>query len=168
MSRDFIILSKILNGGLLRADRALPVTIDDGGRKAAGFKGIARDCAARAIAIAAQLPYAEVHARLSRETGAQRRTRRVKSRMKATADHGILAHRKWFDDYMRELGFEWVPTMTIGSGCRVHLAAGELPMGRLVVNVSRHLVAVIDGVVRDTHDCTRGGTRCVYGYYRKI
>jgi hypothetical protein len=24
---------------------------------------------------------------------------------------------------------------------------------------------VIDGVLHDTHDCTRGGTRCVYGYW---
>jgi hypothetical protein len=30
---------------------------DDGGRKAAGFKGRAGDCVTRAIAIAAQLPY---------------------------------------------------------------------------------------------------------------
>jgi hypothetical protein len=26
---------------------------------------------------------------------------------------------------------------------------------------------VIDGVIHDTHDCSRGGTRCVYGYWRK-
>jgi hypothetical protein len=26
---------------------------------------------------------------------------------------------------------------------------------------------VIDGVVHDTHDPRRGGTRCVYGYYQK-
>ena len=57
--------------------------------------------------------------------------------------------------------------MGIGTGCTVHLADGELPMGTLIVSVSRHLVAVIDGVIQDTHDCSRGGTRCVYGYWRK-
>jgi hypothetical protein len=31
---------------------------------------------------------------------------------------------------------------------------------------SRHLVAVIDGVIHDTHDCSRDGTRCVYGYFQ--
>jgi hypothetical protein len=34
--------------------------------------------------------------------------------------------------------------MKIGQGCRVHLRAGELPDGKLVVRVSRHMVAVID------------------------
>ena len=55
----------------------------------------------------------------------------------------------------------------IGSGCRVHLRAEELPPGRLIVSVSRHLVAVIDGVIHDTLDCSRNGSRCVYGYYSR-
>ncbi|MDM3928731.1 hypothetical protein QRB35_22225 [Mycobacterium intracellulare subsp. chimaera] len=68
---------------------------------------------------------------------------------------------------MADLGWLWVPTMHIGSGCRVHLRADQLPSGRLVVSVSRHTVAVLDGIIHDTHDPTRDGTRCVYGYYRK-
>jgi len=42
--------------------------------------------------------------------------------------------------------------MAIGSRCKVHLADGELPPGRLVVSVSKHYAAVIDGVIHDTHD----------------
>ena len=38
-------------------------------------------------------------------------------------------------------------------------------MGRLVVSLSRHWTAVIDGVIFDTHDPSRRGTRCVYGYW---
>jgi len=57
--------------------------------------------------------------------------------------------------------------MAIGQGCKVHLRAEELPPGRLVVQVSKHVTAVIDGVIYDTHDCSRGGTRCVYGLWRK-
>jgi Protein of unknown function (DUF2786) len=49
----------------------------------------------------------------------------------------------------------------------VHLRPQELPSGRLIVAVSGHLVAMINGVVHDTHDCTRDGMRCVYGYYKK-
>jgi hypothetical protein len=64
------------------------------------------------------------------------------------------------------LGWVWTPTMQIGSGCTVHLRADELPPGRLVVSVSKHLTAVIDGVIHDTHDCSRRGTRCVYGYWQ--
>jgi hypothetical protein len=56
--------------------------------------------------------------------------------------------------------------MQIGQGCKVHLRADELPPGRLVCNVRHHLVAVIDGVIHDTHDYLRGGTRCVYGYWQ--
>jgi hypothetical protein len=66
---------------------------------------------------------------------------------------------------MKELGFTWTPTMTIGSGCTVHLRADELPSGRLVCSVSNHNVAVIDGVIHDTYDCSRKGSRCVYGYW---
>lgn len=55
--------------------------------------------------------------------------------------------------------------MGVGTGCKVHLRAAELPKGRLIVRVSRHLVAVLDGMIHDTHDCSRDGTRCVYGYW---
>lgn len=30
---------------------------------------------------------------------------------------------------------------------------------------ARHLCAVVNGVVRDTYDPSRCGTRCVYGYW---
>jgi hypothetical protein len=42
--------------------------------------------------------------------------------------------------------------MPIGSGCKVLLADGKLPLGRLVVSVSKHHTAVIDGVIHDTHN----------------
>jgi hypothetical protein len=47
------------------------------------------------------------------------------------------------------------------------LRADKLPSGRLVVGVSQHFVAIIDGVIHDIYDCSRDGTRCVYGYYVK-
>ena len=58
----------------------------------------------------------------------------------------------------------------------MHLLLGELPSGRLVVSLSRHYTAVLDGVIHDTHDPTwttiitdAAGTRmthrCVYGYW---
>jgi hypothetical protein len=49
----------------------------------------------------------------------------------------------------------------------VHLAKDELPNGRLIVRVSKHITAVINGVIDDTHDCSRAGIRCVYGYFTK-
>lgn len=142
----------------------------DGGRAAAGFKGkgLARDCVARAIAIAGELPYREVYDRLAAGTGAQRAGKHGKR--PATAREGINTGRKWFKDYMAELGFYWTPTMAIGQGCKVHLNAEELPAGRLVVAIAKHYTAVIDGVLYDAFDCAipvNGTDRCVYGYWTK-
>jgi hypothetical protein len=141
---------------------------NDGGRNAAGFKGNAGDCVARAIAIAAEMPYEEVYQRLASGNAGQRVTKRTKASTARveTARSGIYTKRKWFRDYMGLLGFTWVPTMAIGSGCTVHLADGELPMGRLVVAISKHYCAVIDGVLNDTYDCSasRGVTIYPNGY----
>lgn len=137
---------------------------DDGGRKAAGYKGRAKDCAARAVAIATGLPYAQVHESLAQGNYAQRKTKRSKA-TEQTADAGIYTRRKWFRDYMVGLGFTWIPTMQVGDGCRVHLRADNLPMGRIVIRVTKHLTCMIDGVIRDTHDPSRNGSRCVYGYW---
>ncbi len=139
---------------------------NDGGREAAGYKGKAGDCVCRAIAIAAHLPYQEVYDRLAEGNAMQRKSKHTPKRARS-ARNGINTTRKWFKDYMLELGFEWTPTMLIGSGCKVHLKADELPSGRLVCSVSNHQVAVIDGVINDTYDCSRDGTRCVYGYWKK-
>lgn len=145
-----------------------PITFqfNDGGRNAAGHKGKAGDCVCRAIAIATGLPYQQVFDRLADGNVSQRKSKRSKKERQHTANNGIMTKRKWFKDYMLELGFTWHPTMSIGSGCKVHLKADELPSGRIVCNVSRHVVAVIDGVINDTYDCSRRGTRCVYGYWK--
>lgn len=167
---------------------------NDGGRAEAGFKGKAGDCVTRAVAIASGLPYSEVYARIAKENGAQRKSSRTAKRS-ASARNGVNVTRRWFKRYMAELGFKWTPTMGIGTGCKVHLADGELPMGRLVVSVSKHYTCVIDGVIHDTFDpsADRGTTifppdyslpipkgavllkngngwayspkRCVYGYW---
>ncbi len=137
---------------------------NDGGRTEAGFKGDAGDCVTRAIAIATGIPYQDVYTRLATEAANQRATKRTPKQAKS-ARNGIYTKRKWFKDYMQELGFTWVPTMLVGQGCKTHLAEGELPVGRLIAVVSKHYTAVIDGVIQDTHDPQRNGTRCVYGYW---
>lgn len=140
----------------------LPWVYDDGGRQEAGFKGTAGDCVTRAVAIAAGRPYSEVYQALA---AGNARERGKGSSGRRTAREGIHTDRVWFRRYMEERGFHWVPTMGIGTGCRVHLRAGDLPAGRLVCFLSKHVVAVVDGVVHDLYDPSRGGTRCVYGYY---
>jgi hypothetical protein len=132
---------------------------DDGGRKAAGFRGKAGDCVARSIAIATRLPYRHVYALLNELAGCERPTRGRRS----SARNGVFRHT--CQRLLESLGWRWVPTMTIGAGCRVHLKAAELPAGRLIVRCSKHTTAVIDGIIHDTYDPSRNGTRCVYGYF---
>lgn len=128
---------------------------DDGGREQAGFKGNAGDCVVRAVAIATAQPYQAVYDALADGCRTQRLTKL--SKVKASARNGVNTRRKWFRDYMASLGWTWTPTMHIGSGCKVHLLPGELPMGRLIVAVSKHYTAVIDGVIHDTHDPSERG-----------
>lgn len=136
---------------------------DDGGRAAAGYKGDAGDCVTRAIAIAAQLPYESVRQAIATGQSTQRITRGTAKN--PSPDKGVLTNRKWFLDYMKSIGWKFIPTMGIGSGCKVHLLADELPKGRIICRVSKHWVAVIDGVIHDTGIPDRNGTRCVYGYW---
>jgi hypothetical protein len=145
-------------------------TYDDGGRAAAGFKGSAGDCVCRAIAIATGKPYAEVYDALhagiqnfaaTSRCRAAKRASRGGGRKGTTPRNGVS--RKVYEPYLASLGWRWVPTMSIGSGCKVHLRDGELPAGNLIVRLSKHVCAVIDGVIRDTYEDSRDGTRCVYG-----
>lgn len=163
---------------------------DDGGRAAAGFKGTAGDCVVRAIAIATQMPYREVYDLVNAVAKESPKHRLIRSRGKtryrrrSSARDGVL--KTDIRKIMARLGWTWTPTMKIGSGCKVHLLASELPKGRLVVQVSKHLTAMIDGVIHDTHDPRRGPVaymkgsesgravvdhispeRCVYGYWSK-
>lgn len=134
---------------------------DDGGRKTTGYRGTTRDCVTRAIAIATEKPYQEVYDHVNDLA----KDERIGRQKKSNARLGV--RKKTSKSYLLQLGWKWTPTMFIGQGCKVHLADGELPMGRIIAKVSRHMVAVIDGVIHDTYDCSRGETRCVYGYFSK-
>lgn len=138
---------------------------NDGGRHASGYFGSAGDCVCRAIAIAANRPYAEVYGALAHGMATMRRTKKRPKAGIRSARNGIYTDTAWFKRYMRALGFVWVPVMKIGTGCTMHLTAEEIPPGRLVVMLSGHCTAVVNGVLHDTYDCSRDGTRCVYGYW---
>jgi hypothetical protein len=135
---------------------------NDGGRTEAGFKGDTGDCVTRAIAIATSRPYKEVYdfvnnfAKQSGTHGSKRGRTSARTGVIKTDTKKIMA----------ALGFEWVPLMKIGQGCKTHLKREELPSGTIIVNLSRHVCTVIDGVIHDNHYPAREGTRCVYGYWR--
>jgi hypothetical protein len=136
---------------------------NDGGRAAAGYKGSAGDCCARAFAIASGRDYKEVYDIINGLAGRERGGLRKRGISSARSGvHKATAHKLAYELNSR---VRWVPCMTIGSGCKVHMKDGELPNGRLVVSLSKHYAAVIDGVLHDTFEENRGGTRCVYGYW---
>jgi hypothetical protein len=145
---------------------------NDGGRSE-HFKGKgAGDCVTRAIAIAAEMPYINVYNALHGVAlNDQTLARSLENRYGHTARRHMSprsgVQRRVYGAYLKDFGWRWVPTMFIGVGCEVHLKADELPSGRIIVKVTRHLCAVIDGVIHDLNDCSREGTRCVYGYYTK-
>jgi len=138
-------------------------THNDGGRSVSGYRGTTGDCVARSISIATGMEYNNVYD-LINEFGEKERLSK-RRRNKSSARTGV--HRVTVKKIMEHLGWTWTPTMTIGSGCKVHLKADELPSGKIVCALSKHYVAVIDGMINDTHDCSRDGTRCVYGYFTK-
>jgi hypothetical protein len=132
---------------------------DDGGRAAAGYRGRARDCAARAIAIATGRPYEEIYRALASEAvlddgpGPRRNHPRTGLR-KATVQR-----------FLRRLGWRWIESSPAPHRRHRALHFAELPAGRLIVALSTHVCAVIDGVIYDTYDCSRGGRRRPYGYW---
>ena len=144
---------------------------NDGGRALVGFKGDTGDCVVRAICIVSDLPYQQVYDDLTSLTKKWRSESNSRAAWNAkpkkdSARNGSV--KDVYKPYLESLGWSWTPTMFIGSGCKVHLKADELPKGKIICSVSRHLVAVVDGIIQDTYDCSRDGTRCVYGYFTKV
>lgn len=125
----------------------------DGGRskyfKASGVG----DCCVRAICNATNKDYKEVYNELKK------------------LNNGVSCRngtpKKVWKKYIEEvLGWRKVSCSGIGSGCKVHLNENELPKkGTYIIQVSKHLTVVKDGVLIDTFDCTRDGERMVYCYY---
>ncbi|MCQ2739791.1 MAG: hypothetical protein MJ237_06145 [bacterium] len=123
---------------------------NDGGR-AKYFKGKnVADCVTRSIAIASCTDYKEVYNYIHKISGESPRNGVRKKYTRQAAEH---------------FGGHWVACMEIGSGCKTHLVESELPKGRIVCSCSGHCVAVIDGVINDTYQPDRNGSRCVYGYW---
>lgn len=134
----------------------------DGGRSRYFKAENVGDCCVRAICNATGKDYKEVYDAIN-ELAKRERTGSRKRKI-SNARNGVYvqtAH-KYIEDV---LGWEWHPTMQIGSGCKVHLKESELPSGALIARVSRHYTCVKDGVLYDTYDCTEEGKRCVYGYW---
>ena len=80
-----------------------------------------------------------------------------------SADHAIA--REAYGPYLERLGWKYTSTKELPRGKGIHLCADELPGGRLIVSLPRHLTAVIDGVIHDTIDCSEEGRRRIRGFW---
>tara|TARA_B110000444_G_scaffold245843_1_gene266772 strand:- start:479 stop:931 length:453 start_codon:yes stop_codon:yes gene_type:complete len=148
----------------------LELKIDDGGRAAAGYKGKAGDCVIRSLAIVTNYSYQKIYDDLYKANQEFRiisKTKLAKSLKQKNDSPRTGTHRVVLKKYLKKLGWNWTPTMFIGQGCKVHLKKKELPCGTLLVSCSKHITVVKDGILYDTYDCSRNGTRCVYGYWTK-
>lgn len=141
----------------------MKVVISDGGRSKYFKAEKVGDCVTRAIANATGIDYKEVYDNLNKLA----KKERIGKRKRTVSNSRSGVYTTTAKKYLESIGWVWKPTMTIGSGCKVHLREDELPKGNLIVNVSQHFTCVKDGVLYDTYDCTRGGNRCVYGYFYK-
>ena len=139
---------------------------NDGGRKLAGYKGSTGDCVTRSVTIATQIDYQVIYDDFNRLGTEQFNKQRKDSKhRRSRARMGV--NRKIYQPYLESRDWIWNPTMGIGTGCKVHLKESELPRGRLIVRLSKHITCVIDGVIQDTYNPDRFETRCVYGYFYK-
>lgn len=125
---------------------------NDGGRSKYFKATSVGDCVVRAIAIAKDMDYKEVYDTIKHIVG-------------YTPRNGV--YKKDTNKVMKHFGGVWVSCSGIGAKKKVHLKSAEMPLqGRLIAQVSKHITCVIDGVIHDTYDPSRGGKRMVYGYWK--
>ena len=122
---------------------------NDGGRKAAGFKGTAGDCGARAMTIALRLDYSAVYRELAQANADNGRAK--------SARNGVM--KDVYTEVLKRHGWVWMKAPQFeGRKAR----CSDMPAGVVIAKQARHFVAVIDGVALDIWDCTH---KMVYGYW---
>ena len=152
-------------------------TYNDGGRSKHFKAEHVGDCVTRAIAIATQRDYKEVYDRLN-EMAKKESLKHHRGHKRSNSRNGVF--KETWKRYLKEIGWVHHKTCEIGSRSdKVKFVDGSLPEeGRLIVQLSRHLTCLVDGVINDTYDCSKkeyydresgdlvtNDERCVYGYW---
>jgi len=133
--------------------KGLGFKLDDGGRSAAGFKGSAGDCVTRAIAIAEFRDYNEVREELMAEKRswmAKSRSRSAKKAKSASVRNGTEA--KVYRPYLEKRGWVRKTLVKFGDPSRKKMVPEEIPLGNVIVEIPKHVIAIKDHVVHDTFD----------------
>ena len=128
---------------------------DTGGREKYYRKLTVGDCVVRAIAIANNMDY------------------KVTYNIIKNYNNGFSprdgVNRKYYEAALKDMGWEYIPCCGRGHvGEYVRFNEKELPTDEIIIcKIDGHIAAVINGVLHDTYDCSRQGTRHVYGYWKK-
>ena len=112
---------------------------DDGGRSAAGFRGQAGDCVARALALVTRRPYLECYRALA---DAERAAGRPRS-----ARNGV--HRHVYEPVFAAFGLR---NERLGSGPKPTWSQAHERFGDCIVKTRRHVAGLIDNALHDTAD----------------
>lgn len=122
---------------------------DDGGRKAAGRKGKTGDCVTRAAAILTRKPYEEVYSLFAEGNQKYRGRRRNQSqRGVRSASNGVP--KPVIDRVFAAMGLKKIP-FAKGSPRLTYSEAYE-KFGNCIVSTTKHVAAIVEGELRDTHD----------------
>lgn len=124
---------------------------NDGGRQAAGYKGNASDCGARAMAIALGIDYKVAYTELAQAN-------KDKGHAKS-ARNGI--YKDIYEDVLKKYGWIWHAAPKI-NGRKARCS--DMPLGTVIARQAGHYVAVINGIPNDIWDCSH---KMVYGYWTK-
>lgn len=141
---------------------------NDGGRSRYYRAESVGDCVTRAIAIATRTDYKEVYDSINKLAKAERVG--SKKRHISSSRNGVykITERK----YLESIGWSYKPLMKIGSSEHYYLTESDLETlgledGRYILQIRRHLTAVIDGVINDTFNPSEYYDPMLYGYYYK-
>lgn len=135
----------------------------DGGRSKYFKASNVGDCVVRAIANATNIDYLEIYNRL-KELAKEESVKHHKGNKQSSVRNGVF--KETWKKYLDEIGWKHIITAKIGQSEKVHLNENELPTDKImIVQVSKHLTCIKNGVLYDTYDCSRNGSRMVYGYW---
>ena len=135
----------------------------DGGRSKYFKASNVGDCVVRAIANATGKDYLEIYKRL-KELAKKESVKHHRGHKQSSVRNGVF--KETWKKYLDEIGWKHIITAKIGQAEKVHLNENELPQDKvMIVQVSKHLTCIKNGVIYDTYDCSRDGERMVYGYW---
>ena len=129
---------------------------DDGGRAKAGFRGSARDCGVRAIAIATGKSYKEVYKAANKMCKVDGFSNTFSSARNGLFRTTFIRIMKWL------LGYEPEYHDFYKNGGKRKACRDDFPNGRLILKMKKPYAAVVDGVIYDSWDSR---DRDVLGYW---